>query len=126
VRFESRAVRDYLDTAYLQLGTDREGREVTMDITQIRQKLAKNDASLRERFHVAELGVFGSLVKGRQTRGSDLDILVTFDKGHKDFFNYMRLKSCLEELTGMKVDLVMKDALKPRLRERILNEVEYV
>ncbi len=92
-----------------------------MNITQIRQKLATNDASLRERFHVTELGVFGSLVKGRQTRGSDLDILVTFDKGHN-----MRLKSCLEELTGMKVDLVMKDALKPRLRERILNEVEYV
>jgi hypothetical protein len=97
-----------------------------MDIIQVRQKLAANDASFKERFHVMELGIFGSLVKGRQRRGSDVDILVTFDKGHKDFFNYMRLKSCLEELTGMKVDLVMKDALKPRLRERILNEVEYV
>jgi len=97
-----------------------------MDIIQIRQKLATNNASLKERFHVRELGVFGSFIKGRQTKGSDVDILVTFDKGHKDFFNYMRFKICLEELTGMKVDLVMKDALKPRFRERILNEVEYV
>jgi predicted nucleotidyltransferase len=100
--------------------------EVNMDIIQIRQKLATNNASLKERFHVKELGVFGSLITGHQTRRSDVDILVTFDKGHKDFFNYMRLKSCLEELTGMKVDLVMKDALKPRLRGKILNEVEYV
>lgn len=97
-----------------------------MDITEIKQKLVTNNARIKEAFHVKELGIFGSFVKGKQKKGSDIDLLVTFDKGYKDFFNYMRLKSCLEEMMGVKVDLVMKEALKPRLKEKILNEVEYV
>lgn len=97
-----------------------------MDLTTIKQKLATKDIFIKENFHVKELGIFGSFVKGRQKKGSDIDVLVTFEKGHKDFFNYMRLKSSLEEMMGVKVDLVIKEALKPRLKEKILNEVEYV
>ena len=43
----------------------------------------------------------------------------------KTFDNYMDLKEFLEELFGCKVDLVMKDAIKPRLREPILKETIY-
>lgn len=38
----------------------------------------------------------------------------------------MRLKNYIEDILGLNVDLVIKEALKPRLRDKILNEVEYV
>ena len=51
---------------------------------------------------------------------SDLDFLVEFDK--QSFDAYMDLKAFLEELFGRPVDLVIADALKPRLRDPVLRE----
>jgi len=99
-----------------------------MNIIEIKKILEKNNNYLRQTFHVSEIGIFGSFVKGREKadNSSDVDILITFKKGHKDFFNYMRLKYYLENLLGRKVDLVLKEAVKPRLKKRIFSEVEYV
>jgi predicted nucleotidyltransferase len=77
-------------------------------------------------FHIREIGLFGSYIRGEQTASSDIDVLVEFENGHKDFFNYMRLKYYLEGLLGRNVDLVIKNAVKLRLRKRIFSEVEYV
>jgi len=91
-----------------------------------KEKIEKKKVYLQDTFHIREIGIFGSTVRGRERERSDIDILVEFEEGYKDFFNYMRLKKCLENLLGKRVDLVMKKAIKPRLKERILNEVEYV
>jgi hypothetical protein len=69
------------------------------------------------------LGLFGSCARGEATSGSDLDFVVELEK--KSFDAYMDLKDFLEKLFGCKVDLVMKDAIKPRLREPILKETIY-
>ena len=74
-------------------------------------------------FGVRSLGLFGSAVRGEAAEGSDLDFLVDLKK--KTFDGYMDLKEFLEELFSCRVDLVMKDALKPRLREPILKETIY-
>ncbi len=92
----------------------------------IKEKLGKNKPYIKGTYYVKEIGVFGSFVKRTQHLRSDIDILVEFEEGNKDFFNYMRLKHYLENLLGRKVDLVMKKAIKPRLKDQILNEVEYV
>ncbi len=92
----------------------------------IKQKIEKNKLYLNKTYHVKEIGIFGSFVRSKQSRKSDIDILVEFEEGHKDFFNYMRLKYYLEKILGKKVDLVMKKAIKPALKEHILKEVEYV
>lgn len=92
----------------------------------IKEKVEKEKPYLKSAYHIKEIGIFGSFVKGAQHQQSDIDILVEFEEGHKDFFNYMRLKYYLENLLKRKVDLVMKKAIKPRLKERILSEVEYV
>lgn len=81
---------------------------------------------MRTSFYVREIWIFGSFMKGIQTSKSDIDILVDFEEGHKDFFNYMRLKYYLEKILRKKVDLVMKKAIKPGLKEHILKEIEYV
>lgn len=72
------------------------------------------------RFHVRRLGLFGSAARGELRPESDLDILVELDE--KTFDGYMDLKFFLEELLGRKVDLVLKEAIKPALRSRILEE----
>ena len=99
-----------------------------MNIVEIKKILEKNYKYLRQTFHIRELGIFGSFVKREEKidNDSDIDILITFGKGYKDFFNYMRLKYYLEEILGREVDLVIKEAVKPRLKERIFGEVEYV
>lgn len=74
-------------------------------------------------FGVRRLGLFGSAARGEATEGSDLDFLVELEK--KTFDNYMDLKEFLEDLFGCKVDLVIKEAIKARLREPILKETIY-
>ena len=63
--------------------------------------------------------MFGSAARNEATEGSDLDFLVEFDR--KTFDNYMGLKEFLESLFGCRVDLVIRSAVKPRLREAILS-----
>ena len=62
---------------------------------------------------VKQIGLFGSFLKGKQGPKSDLDFLVVLEE--HTFDNYMDLKFFLEELFGRKVDLVMKESLKPAL-----------
>ncbi|MBI3011816.1 MAG: nucleotidyltransferase family protein, partial [Candidatus Omnitrophica bacterium] len=76
------------------------------------------------RFGVRRLGLFGSTVRGESRPGSDLDFLVELERN--SFDAYMDLKFFLEELFQCRVDLVLADTLKPRLREGILKEAEYV
>lgn len=64
------------------------------------------------------LGLFGSFASNKATRGSDLDFVVEFER--KSFDAYMDLKIFLEKLFGCRVDLVLADAIKPRLRTPIL------
>jgi predicted nucleotidyltransferase len=87
--------------------------------------LRQNDSTMRQRFHVSRIGVFGSFARGEETETSDLDILVEFEQGRKTFDNYMDLKFFIEDLVHRPVDLVTTAALKPRIREEILREVVY-
>ncbi|MDM7202738.1 MAG: nucleotidyltransferase family protein [Thermodesulfobacteriaceae bacterium] len=96
------------------------------NITEIKKIISSHQKEIKEKFGVKELGIFGSYVRGEQKEKSDIDILVEFEKGKKTFDNYMDLKFYLEDLLRIKVDLVIKSALKPRLKEYILKEVIYV
>jgi uncharacterized protein len=91
----------------------------------IEANLKENKDLLKERFNVKEIGIFGSFVRGEQKETSDLDILVEFE-GEVSLFEIVRLERFLSELLGEKVDLVMKNSLKPRIGKHILREVVYV
>lgn len=80
---------------------------------------------IRARYHVRQLGVFGSVARDEQTEDSDVDILVEFDSPI-GFFEFVRLENQLSKMLNKKVDLVSKKALKPSIREDILNETIYV
>ena len=84
--------------------------------------LERNKASLKE-FHVSSLSLFGSVARDEATPGSDIDILVEFDKDARiGLFELVRLKTYLSELLNAETDLVTPDALHPLLRDDILQE----
>ena len=76
---------------------------------------------LRERYGVSRLAVFGSRVRRDFTPESDLDVLVAFDRPI-GLFGVVGLEQELSDRLGVRVDLVIERALKPRLRPRILAE----
>jgi uncharacterized protein len=98
----------------------RRGSVMTRD--EILRKLEENRETILG-FGVRRLGIFGSYARNEQTEASDMDFLVEFEK--KTFNNYMDLKFFLEELFGCRVDLVISDAVKPRLRKPIFEETIY-
>ena|SRR5271157_3336185 len=103
-----------------------QGRYIKMDAKQIIAKIEEKKPYLKKVHHIEEIGLFGSVARGEQTATSDIDILVKFEKGHSNLFNYIQLKDYLEKLLENKVDLVMKNSIRPRLKDRILNETKYV
>ncbi len=77
--------------------------------------------ALRAEYQVSTLEVFGSFVRGEENETSDLDLLVTFETP-PSLFRFVALENQLTDSLGVKVDLVMKDSLKPLIGKRILEE----
>jgi len=96
----------------------RDQREVDIYI----KKLQKMLPELKKKYPITYIGVFGSYVRGEQNSSSDLDILVEFN-GSITLFGYAKLENELSDELGVKVDLVSKTALKPRIGKNILSEV---
>lgn len=95
-----------------------------LDKKVIIQSIQDNLAEIKG-YGIRKIGIFGSFARSSQGKKSDIDVLVEFYPGKKNFDNYMELKFFLEKLFCRKVDLVIKDALKLRLKPYILNEVLY-
>jgi predicted nucleotidyltransferase len=87
--------------------------------------LRKHEPELQKQFGVSKIGIFGSFARGEERPDSDIDILVTFQTGRKTFDNFMGTKFFLEDLFKRKVDLVTDAALKPLIRDPILQDVIY-
>lgn len=84
--------------------------------------IKKHKKELSEKYKVKEIGIFGSYVRGEEKKKSDVDVLVEFEEV-PDLFKFIEIERYLERLLKKKVDLVEKTALKPQLKDIILNEV---
>jgi predicted nucleotidyltransferase len=85
------------------------------------EKLAKHIVPVLREGGVIEASVFGSFIRGEVQPGSDLDLLVRY-RENVSLFDVGGLKFKLEELLGIKVDLISRDYLKSRIKNRILKE----
>ena len=75
---------------------------------------------------VRSMGLFGSFVRGEARDESDVDLLVDFEEGKKNFDNFIDTCFLLEEQLGRKIELVTRESLSPYIEPYILKEVEYV
>jgi uncharacterized protein len=98
---------------------------VMKNLEDIKQWFVLNKSILQERYKVRELGIFGSYVRREQTETSDVDVLVEFSET-PSLLKFVNLENYLSDSLGVKVDLVHKSGLKPRIGERILAEVVYL
>ncbi len=89
-------------------------------------ELLKENSDKLERFGVNRIGVFGSFVAGEQNEDSDVDLLVEFTKGQKNFRNFIGMATFTEDLLGRKVDLLTAQSLSPYIAPLIEKEIEYV
>jgi len=92
------------------------------DIEEIKKILKEHKSIIEKQFKVKEIGIFGSYVRGEHEDKSDIDMLVEFYEP-VGFFTFIDLEEYLEGLLGIKVDLVSKKALKPRIGKYILKEM---
>ena len=90
-------------------------------LEKILEVLRQQIPMLAERYSMEKLEVFGSYVRSEQKKDSDLDVLVTF-KEDPSLLTYIAIENYLSDLLGIKVDLVMKDSLKPKIGQQILRE----
>ena len=96
-------------------------------LNEVKEILKKHEIELKEKYGVKEIGIFGSYVRGERKKGSDIDVLVEFYPDiEMDLIKFVELEEYLSDLLGIKVDLVMKSALKPRVGKHVLREVVYV
>lgn len=98
-------------------------RGASMNCEDVIETIAKHRAELAADFGVKSLALFGSVVRGESTSASDVDFLVEFDGRPVGLFHLSRTQHYLEGILGVpRVDLVLRDGIKPALRENILRE----
>ena len=80
------------------------------------------------KWSIAELALFGSVLRPDFRPESDIDVLVTFASDAKwDLWDFVAIKDELETLLGRSVDLVEKGAVRnPLLRRGILSNNEVI
>jgi uncharacterized protein len=84
--------------------------------------LKQKNAEMANQFGVRSLLLFGSVARGEAASGSDVDLLVEFNRP-VGYFGLFALQDYLEKLLGCPVDLGTPDSLKPHIRERVKGEL---
>jgi predicted nucleotidyltransferase len=85
------------------------------------EEMKKKIIPILKRYHVNRAGIFGSIVRGEETKESDIDVLVEI-KRRMSLLDFVGLKLELEDALGRKVDLGEYSTIKPIIREQILSE----
>ena len=94
------------------------------NLNEIKKLIEQSKPMLIKKYHIKSIGLFGSIVRGDSTEVSDIDILVEFEKPIG--LDFVILGDELEEILGIKVDLVTPNALKPHMFENIKQDLHYV
>ncbi len=94
-------------------------------LKEINAILKAHKEELYEKYKVTEIGIFGSVVRGEHKMRSDIDILVDFEEV-PDLLKFINLERYLSRVLKKKVDLVSKKAIRPELKDIILNEAIYI
>jgi hypothetical protein len=96
--------------------------EIDKDLRSVIEKLHQQKPLLVEKYKLESMGIFGSFVRHERKTSSDLDLLVSFLEP-PSLLTFIEMENYLTDLLGVRVDLVMQEALKPRIGRQILKEL---
>lgn len=92
---------------------------------QVLALLERELPALRERYGIETIGIFGSVPRGEDTPGSDLDIISSFRPEMDTYENLLDLGDFLEDLFQRSVDLVSVDWMSERFRASVMTEAVF-
>jgi predicted nucleotidyltransferase len=95
--------------------------DMQRSLEEVKQQLQALKPTLKKRFKVETMDIFGSYARGEQTEKSDVDILVTYSEG-ADLLLVAGLRRYLRRKLHSKVDVVSKNYLNPIIKDHVLNE----
>ena len=90
-------------------------------LEEVKRQLQALKPTLKKRFKVETIDIFGSYARKEQTEKSDLDILVTYSEV-VSLFTIYDLKQYLKRKLRMKVDIVSKEYLNKHIKDQVLKE----
>lgn len=90
-------------------------------LDEIKGQLEALKPTLKERFKVETVDIFGSYARGEQTEKSDLDILVTYSE-MVDLLLVAELRKYLRRKLHIKVDVISKEFINRHIRDQVLEE----
>ena len=88
-------------------------------------KLLKKHKEKLKKCHVLKIGIFGSVLRGDNTNESDVDFIVEFENGKKNYDNFIELAFLLERILQRKIELLTIEALNPYMKPKILKEAYF-
>lgn len=88
-----------------------------------REVIRQHRQELEDRFKVKSIAIFGSYARGDANEGSDIDILVEFTEPVGILF--IHLADFLEDILGVRVDMITSDAIKPNRRKYVMENLVY-
>lgn len=94
-------------------------------LNEIKKILNESKEELREKYKIKEIGIFGSYIKEKQKKRSDLDILVGFEEP-VSLLELVGIELYLSKILKVKVDLIPRDDLRPELKDDILKEALFL
>lgn len=94
---------------------------------QILDFISENKILLNQQFYISKIGVFGSYARNEQTDLSDIDLIVDFKENTSNLYDIKtELKRFFKEKLNVEIDICREKYIKPRYKNRIINEAIYV
>ena len=88
--------------------------------------LRNNKLTLKKKFFVTEIGLFGSYARNEQTEKSDIDFLIVFEPDTPDLYSVEKgLKEYLKNHFNREVDICAKNWINPVFKPLIFKEAIY-
>ncbi len=91
-------------------------------LEEIKTELETLKPTLKKRFKVETIDIFGSYARKQATEKSDIDLLVTYSTVDYDYFTILGLRNYLRRKLHMKVDIVSKEFLNKHIKDEVLKE----
>lgn len=91
-------------------------------LKEVKDELKALKPTLKKRFKVETIDIFGSYAKGQSNERSDIDLLVTYSSPDYDYFTILGLRNYLQRKLHLKVDIVSKEFLNKHIRDEVLKE----
>lgn len=77
--------------------------------------------AIAQRYGASDIRIFGSVARGDAVEGSDLDLVVRFAP-ECSLFDHGNLLMDLQDLLGVKVDVISENGMRERFRNEVMRE----